>query len=310
LAKRFGSSSADSIATAHAAWMERHGKHAQWQTVIDALPEAAPGWRMDANRLMAGEAVADLDALAEQLRSLIPWRKGPLTLGGVAIETEWRSDWKWARIARHVDLRGEHVLDVGAGNGYFGWAMLAAGAASVIGCDPTQLFVHQHQAISHFAGPALNLLLASTLEDLDPALTGFDTVCSLGVLYHRRDHQDHLHRLAERLGPAGRLVLETLILPGDEDAQLDGPPRYANMRNVHALPTQARLLKWVEDAGYEDGRCVDITATTVEEQRRTDWMPFHSLREALDPSDFTRTIEGLPAPLRAVVIARRGPAGF
>ncbi|MEE4331304.1 MAG: tRNA 5-methoxyuridine(34)/uridine 5-oxyacetic acid(34) synthase CmoB, partial [Wenzhouxiangella sp.] len=220
------------------------------------------------------------------------------------------SDWKWARIAPHVDLAGEHVLDVGAGNGFFGWAMLDAGAESVIGCDPTQLFIHQHAAICHFAGPAPNLLLASTLEDLDPALSGFDTVCSFGVLYHRRDHLDHLYRLAERLKPAGRLVLETLILPGDEDAQLDAPPRYANMRNVHALPTRARLLKWMEQAGYQDCHCVDVTATTLEEQRSTDWMPFHSLKEALDPQDSRQTIEGLPAPLRAVIIARRGTAGL
>lgn len=265
---------------------------------------------MDAGRLVAGSPAAQREDLTRKLKDLIPWRKGPLTLGGVAIDSEWRSDWKWARISPHVDLRGEHILDVGAGNGYFGWAMLEAGAAGVVGCDPTQLFIYQHRAISHFAGPAPNLLLASTLEDLNPAVGGFDTVCSFGVLYHRRDHFDHLLRLAGRLQAEGRLILETLILPGDEDRQLDGPPRYANMRNVHALPTLARLLKWIEEAGYENSRCIDVTATTTEEQRRTGWMPFHSLKEALDPTDPTRTIEGLPAPLRAVVIARRGTAGF
>ncbi len=307
---RFGLARLATLERDHQSWMQRHGKHAEWQALIDNLPETERGWAMREGRLIAGRAPAQAERLAEQLGGLIPWRKGPLTLGGVAIDTEWRSDWKWARIAPHVDLNGEHVLDVGAGNGYFGWAMLDAGAASVVGCDPTQLFIHQHRAISHFAGPAAHLLLASTLEDLNPALDGFDTVCSFGVLYHRRDHLDHLERLARRLKPDGRLILETLILPGDEDRQLSAPPRYANMRNVHALPTRARLLEWIEEAGYEDVRCVDVTATTVEEQRSTDWMPFLSLKDALDPEDTTRTIEGLPAPLRAVVIARRGMAGF
>jgi len=265
---------------------------------------------MEDGRLIAGRPVAQCDAVSEALKNLIPWRKGPLTLGGVAIDTEWRSDWKWARVAPHIDLGGEHVLDVGAGNGYFGWAMLDAGAASVVGCDPTQLFVQQHLAISHFTGVAPNLLLAATLEDLDPALASFDTVCSFGVLYHRRDHLDHLNQLAQRIKPGGRLIIETLILPGDEDEQLDSPERYARMRNVHALPTERRLLQWMEQAGYKNIRCVDITATTTEEQRSTDWMPFQSLPEALDPEDSTRTIEGLPAPLRAVVIARRGTAGY
>jgi len=286
-------------------WLRHHGRHAAWGALVDGLPFCDAGWSMDQGRLLAGLAVSESAGLSDCLKELIPWRKGPLTLGGVAIDTEWRSDWKWARVAPHVDLRGDHVLDIGAGNGYFGWAMLDAGAASVIGCDPTQLFVHQHNAISHFAGSAPHLLLASTLEDLDPALDGFDTVCSFGVLYHRRDHLDHLSQLAQRLKPGGRLILDTLILPGDDDNQLDSPNRYARMRNVHALPTERRLLQWMEQAGYQNSRCVDITATTTEEQRSTDWMPFQSLPEALDPEDPTRTIEGLPAPLRAVVIARR-----
>jgi tRNA (mo5U34)-methyltransferase len=33
-------------------------------------------------------------------------------------------------------------------------------------------------------------------------------------------------------------------------------------------------------------------------------MRFESLREALDPTDPSRTIEGLPAPTRAILIAR------
>jgi len=286
--------------------MQRHGKHAAWSDLLAALPDVDTGWTMDKGRLIAGSDQAPTVALQKQLQGLIPWRKGPVTLGGVAIDTEWRSDWKWSRIASHLDMSGQDVLDVGAGNGYFGWAMLDAGAKSVIGCDPTQLFIHQHEAISHFAGAAPNLLLASTLEDLHPALDQFDTVCSFGVLYHRRDHFEHLKQLAQRLRSGGRLVLETLILPDRHSTQLDAPKRYANMRNVHALPSLARLLEWMDQAGYENLKCVDVTPTTIDEQRSTKWMPFHSLAEALDANDATLTIEGYPAPLRAVVVARLG----
>jgi len=41
----------------------------------------------------------------------------------------------------------------------------------------------------------------------------------------------------------------------------------------------------------------------LEEQRRTPWMTFHSLEEFLDPEDNTRTIEGFPAPRRAILTA-------
>ena len=37
-------------------------------------------------------ACADHETL---MRNLMPWRKGPFSLYGVNINTEWRSDWKW-----------------------------------------------------------------------------------------------------------------------------------------------------------------------------------------------------------------------
>lgn len=290
---------------AHLASLARHGDIARWRSAISALPQAAPGWRIDGGRLVAGEPVADPVALTDTLRTFIPWRKGPLCLGGVAIDTEWRSDWKWERIAPHVDLAGKRVLDVGAGNGYFGWRMLEAGASLVVGCDPTPLFVIQHEVIQHFAGPAPNHLLALRLEDVPAGLTDFDTVFSMGVLYHRRDHQAHLADLAARLKPGGELVLETLVIPGQADTVLEPDDRYANMRNVHALPSVPRLMRWLDEAGYREVRLLDVTATTTKEQGSTDWMPFHSLAQALDPDDPGRTAEGHPAPLRAVMLARR-----
>ena len=53
------------------------------------------------------------------LLALHPWRKGPIQLGPTFIDTEWRSDWKWDRIASYLpSLQDTTVLDVGCGNGY------------------------------------------------------------------------------------------------------------------------------------------------------------------------------------------------
>lgn len=294
-----------SIVHSHSKALARHGDLARWREAQTKLPAVQTGWQFRDRRLIAGNTAADLQELTETLRTFIPWRKGPLELGGVGIDTEWRSDWKWARIAPHVDLTDQRVLDVGCGNGYFGWAMLAAGAQQVIGCDPTQLFVIQHEVISHFAGEANHQILALRLEDLPPELNEFDTVFSMGVIYHRRDHLAHLTDLAARLRPGGQLVLETLIIDGKTETLLAPEDRYANMRNVHALPTVALLQRWLQQAGYTDIDCVDITPTTTQEQRTTEWMPFHSLPEALNPTDPTRTREDHPSPLRAVVLARK-----
>ena len=53
-------------------------------------------------------------------------------------------------------------------------------------------------------------LLPLGIEQL-PALEAFDTVFSMGVLYHRRSPLDHLWQLKDQLAPGGELVLETLV---------------------------------------------------------------------------------------------------
>lgn len=298
----------DALLAAHARQLESHGDYPAWKHHLAALPSSRRHWHIDAGWLVAGQALDAPDSLIETLRAFIPWRKGPVRLAGLSIDTEWRSDWKWNRIAPHVDLAGCRVLDVGAGNGYFGWRMLDHGAAEVIGCDPTALFVLQHAVIRHFAGPAAHHLLARRLEELPEELADFDAVFSLGVLYHRRDPNEHLVDLRKRLKPGGLLVLETLVAPGDGAQLLPTPDRYAGMRNVHGLPTLRLVCQWLEHSGFSMVRCVDRTPTSTQEQRSTEWMPFHSLDRALDRSRPGWTVEGLPAPLRTVWLAHRSSA--
>jgi tRNA (mo5U34)-methyltransferase len=238
--------------------------------------------------------------------ALQPWRKGPFALFGVVIDAEWRSDWKWNRVAPHATpLRGRRVLDVGCGNGYYGWRMCAAGAALVVGCDPTPLYVMQYLAVLRYLAPARpdlgNVVFPARLEDLPGATGAFDTVFSMGVLYHRKDPTAHLRELFAQLRPGGELVLETLIVT--TGPPLVPPQRYARMRNVWSIPDTATLLEWVAAAGFCEGRIVDSTPTTVAEQRSTSWMPAESLAQALDPQNPARTVEGLPAPVRCIVIA-------
>jgi len=45
--------------------------------------------------------------------------------------------------------------------------------------------------------------------------------------------------------------------------------------------------------------------TSTDEQRRTSWMTSESLAEFLDPQDASKTVEGYPAPLRAVLVATK-----
>ena len=279
-----------------------HGDWPRWQAALGDLPVVETGWSIRKGVLVAGRPAEDSRILTETLQQFIPWRKGPLNLAGVEIDTEWRSDWKWQRVAASIDLTAQRVLDIGAGNGYFGFQMLNAGARQVIACDPSLLFMTQYLAIRHFAGSVNHLLLPLKFESL-PARSDFDTVFSMGVLYHRREPLEHLKQVFQHLKPGGTLVLETLIIPDPQDCELDPSGRYANMRNVYRLPSLPRLERWLETSGFGHIRCIDQTKTTINEQRTTDWMPFHSLAQALS-IDQNRTREGYPAPLRATMLAK------
>jgi tRNA (mo5U34)-methyltransferase len=283
-----------------------HGDLPRWRAALARLPATRPAAILDSPVPELGTQAPDPDALREILMELHPWRKGPLRLGGLHIETEWRSDWKWQRLAPHVNLKGQRVLDIGSGNGYFGMRMLGAGARYVVGIDPTLVFVMQWLACRHFSGEIPNYVLPLGIEDLPDTAAEWDSVFSMGVLYHRKTPQNHLERIFSLLKKGGTLVLETLVLPkGSEECLLVPGDRYARMRNVWGIPGTDRLLEWVNEAGFSLAKVVDMTPTTTLEQRSTDWMRFESLEQALDPQDRTLTIEGFPAPARAIVVARK-----
>jgi tRNA (mo5U34)-methyltransferase len=249
---------------------------------------------------------ASLKGLEEALANLKPWRKGPFDFFGVKIDSEWQCNLKWNRVSNHIsDLKGRHVLDVGSGNGYYGWRMKQAGAATVAGIDPSWLSVVQHLAVNYYLKDPTHVVLPFTLESLTPNLELFDTVFSMGVLYHRRSPLDHLFELRGALRPGGELVLETIVIEGNEGESLVPIGRYARMNNVWFLPSASTLVQWLGKMGFESIKLVDQTRTTALEQRQTDWKPGQSLADYLDPHDSNRTIEGHPAPIRATIVAQK-----
>ncbi len=289
--------------------LERWGDMPEWDETLRRLPEIDPLHIELAKQVAIGDlSLMDKGrrlALQATLMGLHPWRKGPFNLFGMPIDTEWRSDWKWDRVLPHLEpLDNRLVLDVGCGNGYHCWRMLGAGARRVIGIDPSVKFVYQFQAIKHFAGQQLPVdVLPLGIEHMPAQLAAFDSVFSMGVLYHRRSPMDHLRELKDLLRPGGQLVLETLVIDGPEGTVLVPEGRYAKMRNVWYLPSPDTLISWMRKNGLKNPRMVDLNKTSIQEQRSTDWMTFESLEDFLNPEDHSKTIEGHPAPMRAVFVA-------
>jgi len=294
---------------------EGNGNLPRWLEALEQVKQFDDN--CDFNLNQAAISVADNSYLSEDekqkleaaLRAFHPWRKGPFSIHGIYIDTEWHSDWKWDRVRPHLaDLKGRNVLDIGCGSGYHLWRMAGEQVNLAVGVDPSLLSMLQFLVLKHFIGekvPAYFLPL--TLEQLPVSKKGgaFDTVFSMGVLYHRRSPIDHIYDLKNQLLPGGEMVLETLVIPEDYGQLLVPDDRYAQMRNVWFLPSVKELTHWLERCGMLNVRCVDIDQTSIKEQRTTDWMTWNSLETFLDPEDHNKTIEGYPAPIRAVMVCNK-----
>ena len=287
---------------------QRYGDLPSWLASFDAMPKLTPSDIDFSSSVRIGHTKdcrsEEQQQLLTCLQALIPWRKGPFEFYGIDVDTEWRSDWKWQRIAHKINIEQHQVLDIGCGNGYHMLRMLGAGAERVLGIDPSPRFVVQFEMIKKMLGkPIAADLLPLGIEDIPQPCPHFDSVFSMGVLYHRKSPIDHLYELKACLKPKGQLILETLIVDGNDHQILVPEGRYAKMRNVWFLPSVKALQGWLRKVGFKTVEVLDINQTTVEEQRSTDWMRFESLPNFLDPKNSQLTIEGHPAPKRAALLA-------
>lgn len=289
-----------------------HGESQQWQNLFDSLPDIAiKSVNIEQSVSIFGKhALPDKtkQQLLSQLMLLHPWRKGPFELFDIKIDTEWRSDWKWDRIKPHITpLKDRSVLDVGCGNGYHCWRMLGEKARFVLGIDPSQKFLAQFAIMQKYLDRSGCHLLPLGIEDMPEEMgnNAFDSVFCMGVLYHRKSPINLLYQLKNLLNKGGELILETLVVDGDQTTALVPTSRYAQMRNVWFLPSTQALELWLRKCGFTNVRTIDINQTTTQEQRSTQWMTFHSLENYLDENDHNKTIEGYPAPKRATIVANR-----
>ncbi len=287
-----------------------NGHLPKWLKALEALPETKAtrvDFETDAVAIGRSEDLSpeQRSTLRQTLMAFHPWRKGPWNFFGIEIDTEWRSEWKWNRIKRAISpLEDRLVLDIGSGNGYYSYRMAAEGARLALGTDPFLLYVMQSFIARRYLPPNHPAwVLPFGIEQLPPSLPVFDTVFSMGVLYHRRSPLDHLLELRAMLRPGGELVLETLVVDGEDGHALLPRGRYAKMRNTWFIPSCPTLENWLERCGFKSIRLTDLSTTTSAEQRSTEWMTFDSLDTFLDPKDPSKTIEGYPGPKRAIFVA-------
>ena len=300
--------SADLIDLSVQAFSVNNGNIPKWEHALSQLSQNPAGVIEYAKPYLKITSQKDyLTDLTPSLKQLMPWRKGPYQFNELTLDSEWRGDMKWDRLTPHVQpLQNKVVLDVGAGNGYFSHLMSLAGAKIVLGLEPFLLFNYQFKAINALIKNPLNTCVLPLRLEQMPNQSLFDTVFSMGVLYHQKDHLLHLRQLKSLLKESGELILETLIIDEKYGHSIIPKDRYAKMRNVWCLPSITTVQDWLKQVGFTTINLADVTKTTPKEQRATHWIGDNtqSLKDFLDPNDDNYTIEGLPAPLRATFICK------
>ncbi len=242
--------------------------------------------------------------LLSSVRGLLPWRKGPFSLGGLYIDSEWRSDFKWERMLPGLpSLAGKLVADVGCSNGYYLLRLAEQHPECIIGFDPSQRCYYQFELLKRFFACENAQFERLGLEDLELFPRFFDVILCLGVIYHQREPLRGLKFLFDATAAGGTVIVESQGIPGDEPMALFPPDRYGKLRNVYFVPTATCLKAWMERSGFVEVEVFSVSETTAIEQRRTEFSPDESLADFLDPTDRQKTVEGWPAPLR---IALRG----
>lgn len=241
-----------------------------------------------------------VDALA---RELIPWRKGPFRLGDLAIDAEWRSDKKWDRIAPDLpDLKGQTVADVGCNNGYYLYRIAAAGAAQVIGFDPTLKYWLQYRLLAAHAPAALPIeFLPLGWQFLGAFPKTFDTIFLMGINYHEAEPLNLFHACLAALKPGGLLICESVVIPGEDDLEIFPAGKYAGIGGVYSIPTANALVSQLALCGFQNIRIQHNVLLTTAEQRRAEFSPQQSLSDALSENGFST--EGYPPPHRAAIFA-------
>ena len=229
----------------------RHGNLNQWKTILNKLPDFIPNDFETIDELrLKGDFVQTSENVCAKvtclLKKLCPWRKGPIYINDLHIDTEWRSSWKWQRLKKHITpLKNRIVLDVGCGNGYYLYHMFNAGARWALGLDCFLLYTIQFWALRHFVKKSLPIwVLPLNIDEFPENFGKFDTVFSMGVIYHHPHPLQHLKKLFDLLRPGGELVLESLVVsePFKEWLIPSGP--YAKMRNISCIPSCLKLQVW------------------------------------------------------------------
>lgn len=281
-----------------------------WESIFSLfsqLPQVnQSGFEVKDGVLVTKEIFQDNEKLSLLLEKLIPWRKGPWCISGNLIDAEWRSNIKYDLISEIIrDNKSSTLIDIGSGNGYYGFRALDDGASKVLCIDPSEKFFFQFELFQYFAqNPSIQYELLS-FQDTKILPIKFDIALCMGIVYHQKNAYEVLECARESLKPGGLLVLESMTYPSNESIAFIPDGRYAKARNVYHVHSSRALMSLCKNVGFNNVEIFNERASSIDEQRKTGFAPYESLEDFLDKNDRSKTIEGYLSPNRAIILARK-----
>ncbi len=293
-------------------WVEQNKKgFLRYRVPCDALGEF-PAENMDftQNSVQIGIgneiSAQDQQIVESHLRSFMPWRKGPFSIFGIDVDSEWQSQRKWQRLLPILpNMKNKRIGDIGCSNGYYMFRMLPFKPKLIIGFEPSVQHYYCFKGLNNMAQQKnmhINLL---GVEHLSLFPDCFDVLFLMGIIYHRSSPVDTLRTVFSSLQSGGTLILESQAIPGQDPIALFPEKTYAKVPGTYFVPTASCLQNWLLRAGFSDVELFCQHPMSSLEQRRTSWMEFESYSDFLDPQNPEKTVEGYPAPDRVFLIGRK-----
>lgn len=244
--------------------------------------------------------------IESHLRDFMPWRKGPFSIFGIEVDSEWQSQRKWQRLLPKLpDLEGKIIADVGCSNGYYMFRMIPHRPQLVLGFEPSLQHYYCFKGLNGMARQDNLDIDLLGVEHLPLFPECFDLLFLMGIIYHRSSPVETLRDVFSSLKSGGSLILESQAIPGTDAIALFPERTYAKVPGTYFVPTAKCLHNWLLRAGFTDVELFCQHPMSSVEQRRTDWMQFESYSDFIQPQQPEITVEGYPAPDRVFFIARK-----
>lgn len=284
----------------------------KYKPIVESLPLLPTKTKIYNQRVVTVGHKTEIENLEVQklyriLKNLCPWRKGPFSLFGIEIDSEWQADQKYERIRPFLleqDISKKIILDIGAGNGYYMFRLVGDGAKQVYGFDPSLLYYAQFLAINHFCREEKISFYPLGWEDFMGYKNLADIILCMGLIYHEENPFLLLRTLHGLLKPKGFLLVESLTIDLKMPYTLFPGKSYANVSGVWHIPSPMALQNFVTKTGFSFVKVISHVPLKSSEQRPTPWAKTKSLQDYLAP-DGSLTREGYPPPFRTVVVAKK-----